>query len=338
MKILVTGGAGYIGSITSVQLIGAGYEPVIVDNFCNASPKVLDRIEHIAGRRPTLYTGDIRDRALLDRIFAEHKIDAVIHFAALKAVGESVAKPLEYYENNLGGTFVLLEAMRAAGVKNFVFSSSATVYGDPASVPIREDFPTRATNPYGWTKLMMEQVLTDFQHATPDWSVTLLRYFNPVGAHPSGLMGEDPQGIPNNLMPYLAQVAVGRREYLSVYGSDYPTPDGTGVRDYIHVMDLADGHIAALKARQGRAGVHVFNLGTGHGNSVLEMVAAFGRAVGRELPYKLVDRRAGDIAECWADPAYAERELGWRATRSLDDMTRDTWNWQSKNPNGYQDA
>ncbi|QSI78506.1 UDP-glucose 4-epimerase GalE [Niveibacterium microcysteis] len=338
MKILVTGGAGYIGSITSVQLIGAGYEPVIVDNFCNASPKVLDRIEHIAGRRPTLYTGDIRDRALLDRIFAEHKIDAVIHFAALKAVGESVAKPLAYYENNLGGTFVLLEAMRAAGVKNFVFSSSATVYGDPASVPIREDFPTRATNPYGWTKLMMEQVLTDFQHATPDWSVTLLRYFNPVGAHPSGLMGEDPQGIPNNLMPYLAQVAVGRREYLSVYGSDYPTPDGTGVRDYIHVMDLADGHIAALKARQGRAGVHVFNLGTGHGNSVLEMVAAFGRAVGRELPYKLVDRRPGDIAECWADPAYAERELGWRATRSLDDMTRDTWKWQSLNPNGYQDA
>ncbi|GAA5176978.1 UDP-glucose 4-epimerase GalE [Niveibacterium umoris] len=338
MKILVTGGAGYIGSITSVQLIGAGYEPVIVDNFCNASPKVLDRIEQIAGRRPTLYAGDIRDHALLDRIFAEHKIEAVIHFAALKAVGESVAKPLEYYENNLGGTFVLLEAMRAAGVKNFVFSSSATVYGDPASVPIREDFPTRATNPYGWTKLMMEQVLTDFQHATPDWSVTLLRYFNPVGAHPSGLMGEDPQGIPNNLMPYLAQVAVGRREYLSVYGSDYPTPDGTGVRDYIHVMDLADGHIAALKARQGRAGVHVFNLGTGHGNSVLEMVAAFGRAVGRELPYKLVDRRPGDIAECWADPAYAERELGWRATRSLDDMTRDTWNWQSKNPNGYQDA
>ncbi|WP_374398675.1 UDP-glucose 4-epimerase GalE [Niveibacterium sp.] len=338
MKILVTGGAGYIGSITSVQLIGAGYEPVIVDNFCNASPKVLDRIEQIAGRRPTLYTGDIRDRALLDRIFAEHKIEAVIHFAALKAVGESVAKPLEYYENNLGGTFVLLEAMRAAGVKNFVFSSSATVYGDPASVPIREDFPTRATNPYGWTKLMMEQVLTDFQHATPDWSVTLLRYFNPVGAHPSGLMGEDPQGIPNNLMPYLAQVAVGRREFLSVYGSDYPTPDGTGVRDYIHVMDLADGHIAALRARQGRAGVHVFNLGSGHGNSVLEMVAAFGRAVGRELPYKLVERRAGDIAECWADPAYAERELGWRATRSLDDMTRDTWNWQSKNPNGYQDA
>jgi len=338
MKILVTGGAGYIGSLTSVQLIGVGIEPVIVDNFCNASPKVLDRIERIAGRRPTLYTGDIRDRALLDRIFAEQKIDAVIHFAALKAVGESVAKPLEYYENNLGGTFVLLEAMRAAGVKTFVFSSSATVYGDPASVPIREDFPTRATNPYGWTKLMMEQVLTDFQHATPDWSVTLLRYFNPVGAHPSGLMGEDPQGIPNNLMPYLAQVAVGRREYLSVYGSDYPTPDGTGVRDYIHVMDLADGHIAALRARHGKPGVHVFNLGTGYGNSVLEMVAAFSRAVGRELPYKLVDRRPGDIAECWADPAYAERELGWRATRSLDDMTRDTWKWQSLNPNGYQDA
>jgi len=231
---------------------------------------------------------------------------------------------------------VLLAAMRDAGVKTFVFSSSATVYGDPASVPIREDFPTTATNPYGWTKLMMEQVMRDFQKVNADWSVTLLRYFNPVGAHPSGLMGEDPQGIPNNLMPYLAQVAVGRREFLSVYGNDYPTPDGTGVRDYIHVVDLADGHIAALRAKHGKAGIHIYNLGTGRGNSVLEMVAAFSRAVGRDLPYKIVERRAGDIAECWADPALAKQELGWQATRSLDDMTRDTWNWQSRNPNGYE--
>jgi UDP-glucose 4-epimerase len=336
MKILVTGGAGYIGSLTCVQMIAAGLTPVIVDNFCNSNPIVLDRIEALSGKRPVLYRGDVRDRALLDRVFAEQKIDAVIHFAALKAVGESVAKPLEYYENNLGGTFVLLAAMREAGVKTFVFSSSATVYGDPASVPIREDFPTTATNPYGWTKLMMEQVMRDFQKVNADWSVTLLRYFNPVGAHPSGLMGEDPQGIPNNLMPYLAQVAVGRREFLSVYGNDYPTPDGTGVRDYIHVVDLADGHIAALRAKHGQAGIHIYNLGTGRGNSVLEMVAAFSRAVGRDLPYKIVERRAGDIAECWADPALAQKELGWQATRSLDDMTRDTWNWQSRNPNGYE--
>lgn len=338
VKILVTGGAGYIGSITCVQLIDAGHEPVIVDNFCNASPRVLDRIEQIAGVRPPLYRGDVRDAALMARVFAEHEFEAVIHFAALKAVGESVARPLEYYDNNLGGIFVLIAAMRSAGVRNFVFSSSATVYGDPAFLPISEDFPTRATNPYGWSKLMTEQVLRDIQKATPDWSVTLLRYFNPVGAHPSGLLGEDPQGIPNNLMPYLAQVAVGRRDFLPVYGGDYPTPDGTGVRDYIHVMDLADGHLAALSARQGMPGVHVFNLGTGRGYSVLELLAAFGRAVGRDLPCKLVARRPGDIAECWADPALAERELGWRARRSLDDMARDTWNWQSRNPNGYQDA
>lgn len=336
MKILVTGGAGYIGSITAVQLIEAGMEPIIVDNFCNSSPLALARIEQITGRYPRLYEGDIRQRALLQTVFAEQKIDAVIHFAALKAVGESVAKPLEYYENNLGGAFVLLDAMRTAGVRTLVFSSSATVYGNPATVPIREDCPTAATNPYGWTKLMTEQVLRDFQAAHPDGSVTLLRYFNPVGAHPSGLMGEDPRGIPNNLMPYLSQVAVGRREFLSVYGNDYPTRDGTGVRDYIHVMDLADGHIAALRARHGRPGVHVFNLGTGCGTSVLDMVAAFSRAVGRDLPVRIVERRPGDIAECWADPGLAQRELGWRARRSLDDIMRDTWNWQTRHPDGYR--
>ncbi|MBU3740079.1 MAG: UDP-glucose 4-epimerase GalE, partial [Rhodoferax sp.] len=288
------------------------------------------------GRHPKLYEGDIRQRTLLQRIFAEQEIEAVIHFAALKAVGESVAKPLEYYENNLGGAFVLLDAMREAGVRTLVFSSSATVYGNPATVPIREDCTTTATSPYGWTKLMMEQVLKDFQAAHSEWSVTLLRYFNPVGAHPSGLMGEDPQGIPNNLMPYLSQVAVGRREFLLVYGDDYPTRDGTGVRDYIHVMDLADGHIAALRARHGRPGVHVFNLGTGCGTSVLDMVAAFSRAVGRDLPYRVVERRPGDIAECWADPELAQRELGWRAWRSLDDIMRDTWNWQTRHPDGYR--
>ena len=335
MKILVTGGAGYIGSLTCVQLIEAGHTPVVVDNFSNAKPAVLGRIAAITGTRPALYVGDVRDRGLLDRIFEEQQIDAVIHFAALKAVGESVEKPLAYYENNLGCCFVLLEAMQAAGVKRLVFSSSATVYGDPASVPIREDFPTQATNPYGWTKLMTEQVLRDFQHAHPDWSITLLRYFNPVGAHPSGLIGEDPQGIPNNLMPYIAQVAVGRREFLSVYGDDYPTPDGTGVRDYIHVVDLADGHVAALRAKGDAAGVHIYNLGTGRGVSVLEMLKAFSEACGRELPYRLVGRRPGDIAECWADPALAEHDLDWRATRGLDEMTRDTWHWQSRNPNGY---
>ena len=335
MKVLVTGGAGYIGSLTCVQMIEAGLTPVIVDNFSNAKPAVLGRIAEITGSQPALYIGDIRDRALLARIFEEQRIDAVIHFAALKAVGESVAKPLEYYRNNLEGCFSLVEAMRDAGVKRLVFSSSATVYGDPASVPIREDFPTSATNPYGWTKLMTEQVLRDFQHANPDWSITLLRYFNPVGAHPSGQMGEDPQGIPNNLMPYIAQVAVGRREFLSVYGDDYSTPDGTGVRDYIHVIDLADGHIAALRAKGDTPGVHTYNLGTGRGVSVLDMLKAFSDACGRELPHRIVPRRAGDIAECWADPARAQEELGWRAKRSLDDMTRDTWRWQSRNPNGY---
>ena len=304
LRVLVTGGTGYIGSHTCLQLIAAGITPVLLDNFCNSKPSVMARIEQLSGQQPTLYQGDIRDAALLDRIFAEQSIDAVIHFAGLKAVGESMQKPLEYYENNVSGTLVLLQAMRRANVKNFIFSSSATVYGDPQQVPITEDSPTlQATNPYGQSKLMVELMVKDFARAAPDWSLTLLRYFNPVGAHPSGTMGEDPQGIPNNLMPFIAQVAVGRREQLSVFGGDYPTPDGTGV-----------------------------------GYSVLEMVAAFSRACGRDLPYVIAPRRAGDIAQCWADPAKARQELGWQASRTLDDMTADTWRWQSQNPNGYPDA
>ncbi|MGL4206910.1 MAG: UDP-glucose 4-epimerase GalE [Aeromonadaceae bacterium] len=338
-KILVTGGTGYIGSHTCLQLLAAGMTPVLLDNFCNSKSSVLNRIEQLSGQRPTLYQGDIRDAALLDRIFAEQQIAAVIHFAGLKAVGESMQKPLEYYENNVSGTLVLLQAMARAGVKNFIFSSSATVYGDPQQVPITEAAPTlQATNPYGQSKLMVELMVKDFSRAAPDCSLTLLRYFNPVGAHPSGLMGEDPQGIPNNLMPFIAQVAVGRREQLSVFGGDYPTADGTGVRDYIHVMDLADGHVAALQAKQDQPGVHIYNLGTGHGYSVLQMVAAFSRACGRELPYVIAPRRAGDIAQCWADPTKAREELGWQASRGLDEMTADTWRWQSQNPNGYPDA
>ena len=336
LRVLVTGGTGYIGSHTCLQLIAAGMTPVLLDNFCNSKPSVMDRIEQLSGQRPILYRGDIRDAALLDRIFAEQPIDAVIHFAGLKAVGESMQKPLEYYENNVSGTLVLLQAMRRANVKNFLFSSSATVYGDPQQVPITEASPTlQATNPYGQSKLTVELMVKDFARSAPDWSLTLLRYFNPVGAHPSGLMGEDPQGIPNNLMPYIAQVAVGRREHLSVFGGDYPTPDGTGVRDYIHVLDLADGHVAALRAKCQQPGVHIYNLGTGQGYSVLEMVAAFSRACGRDLPYVITERRAGDIAQCWADPSKARQELGWLASRSLDDMTADTWRWQSQNPNGY---
>lgn len=336
LRVLVTGGTGYIGSHTCLQLMAAGMSPVLLDNFCNSKPSVLDRVEQLSGQRPVLYHGDIRDAALLDRIFAEQQIDAVIHFAGLKAVGESVIKPLEYYENNVSGTLMLLQAMRRANVRSFIFSSSATVYGDPHAVPIREDFPTlQATNPYGQSKLTVELIVKDFAKAAPDWSLTLLRYFNPVGAHPSGLMGEDPQGIPNNLMPYIAQVAVGRREKLSVFGNDYPTPDGTGVRDYIHVLDLADGHVAALKARHNIPGVHIYNLGTGQGYSVLDMLAAFSRACGRELPYTIAPRRPGDVACCYADPAKAQAELQWQATRTLDDMTADTWRWQSQNPNGY---
>lgn len=336
MKVLVTGGMGYIGSHTCVQMLEAGIEPIIVDNLSNSKTAVLDRIEALSGSRPVFYQGDIRDESLLDSIFSEHSISSVIHFAGLKAVGESVAKPLEYYDNNVNGSLVLVRAMRKAGVKSIVFSSSATVYGDPEVVPITEDSPVGATtNPYGRSKYMVEGVLSDFFEAQPDWSITLLRYFNPVGAHPSGTMGEDPQGIPNNLMPFIAQVAVGRREKLSVFGDDYPTPDGTGVRDYIHVMDLADGHIAALNSVGEKAGLHIYNLGTGKGSSVLEMVQAFSDSCGKQVAYEICPRRPGDIAECWASTEKAERELGWKATRSVKEMTADTWHWQSKNPKGY---
>lgn len=338
MKVLVTGGMGYIGSHTCIQMIQTGMTPVILDNLYNSKSTVLGRIEKVAGVRPLFAQGDIRDQALLVELMKQHQIEAVVHFAGLKAVGESVQKPLEYYDNNVNGTLVLVAAMREAGVKSLVFSSSATVYGDPASVPITESFPTSATNPYGRSKLMVEECLTDFQKANPDWSITLLRYFNPVGSHPSGELGEDPQGIPNNLMPFVSQVAVGRREFLSVFGSDYPTKDGTGVRDYIHVMDLADGHIAALEKVGSRAGLHIYNLGTGNGYSVLEMVKAFEAASGCEVPYRIVERRSGDIAECWADPSKAAQDLGWKATRTLDEMTQDTWRWQSNNPQGYPEA
>ncbi|EPS0984320.1 UDP-glucose 4-epimerase GalE [Vibrio vulnificus] len=336
MNILVTGGSGYIGSHTCIQMIEAGMTPIILDNLYNSKLLVLDRIERVTGVRPTFYQGDIRDSEILQHVFAQHDIQGVIHFAGLKAVGESVEKPLMYYDNNVSGTLNLVREMDKAGVKSLIFSSSATVYGDPASVPIREDFPTSATNPYGRSKLMVEECLTDFHKANPDWSITLLRYFNPVGAHESGLLGEDPQGIPNNLLPFVAQVAVGRREKLGVFGDDYPTPDGTGVRDYIHVIDLADGHLAALNKVGQQPGLHIFNLGTGQGNSVLEMVAAFEKAAQRPIPYEIKPRRAGDIAECWADPAYAEQVLGWKATRSLETMVVDTWRWQSNNPNGYE--
>ncbi|MGL6260802.1 UDP-glucose 4-epimerase GalE [Vibrio sp. WXL103] len=338
MNVLVTGGMGYIGSHTCIQMIEAGMTPVILDNLYNSKSSVLERIEQVSGVKPVFVQGDIRNKGLLVDVMQTHSIDAVIHFAGLKAVGESVAKPLEYYDNNVNGTLVLVDAMRESGVKSIVFSSSATVYGDPASVPITEDFPTSATNPYGRSKLMVEECLTDFQAANPDWSITLLRYFNPVGSHPTGHLGEDPQGIPNNLMPFVSQVAVGRREFLSVFGSDYPTKDGTGVRDYIHVMDLSDGHIAALRKVGKKAGLHVYNLGTGNGSSVLEMVKAFEQASQKTIPYKLVERRPGDIAECWADPSKAINELEWKATRTLAEMTEDTWRWQSNNPNGYPDA
>ena len=335
MAVLVTGGAGYIGSHTVVQLIEAGIDLIILDNFSNSKRTVLGRIEEITGTRPSYVEGDIRDRGLLDRLFAEHDIESVIHFAGLKSVGESVAKPIEYYDNNVTGTIVLVEAMRDAGVDTIVFSSSATVYGDPETVPIREHFPLSATNPYGRTKLMVEQILSDVAVAQQDWSVCLLRYFNPVGAHASGLIGEDPSGVPNNLMPYIAQVAVGRRDHVNVFGDDYPTRDGTGVRDYIHVVDLADGHLAALRYSIGRPGRHTFNLGTGRGTSVLELVRAFGDAAGREIPYEVVARRPGDIAECWADPALAAERLDWRALRTIEDMTASAWKWQSMNPNGF---
>ena len=336
LTILVTGGAGYIGSHTTLALLRAGFEVVVLDNLCNASDESLKRVAQLAGRAPVFVNGDIRDRVLLDRVFAEHPIDAVLHFAGLKAVGESVAQPLRYYDNNVGGTVTLCQAMAAAGVFTLVFSSSATVYGDPATVPITEDQPVgRTTNPYGRSKFMVEQVLGDLSVADPRWRVALLRYFNPVGAHESGLIGEDPNGIPNNLLPYIAQVAVGKLPELAVFGNDYPTPDGTGVRDYIHVVDLAEGHLSALEALQTRTGAQVWNLGTGQGCSVLEMVRAFEAASGRPVPYRVAPRRAGDIATCYGDPTKAERELGWKARRGLDDMMRDTWRWQSMNPDGY---
>lgn len=336
MDVLITGGMGYIGSHTCVQMIAAGMTPIMVDNLCNAKAEVLNRIEALTGVRPVFYQGDIRDEAFLDSVFAKHDVQAVIHFAGLKAVGESVSKPIEYYDNNVNGTLVLVRSMRKAGVKSLVFSSSATVYGDPQTVPITETSPTGATtNPYGRSKYMVEQCLADLVVAEPEWSITLLRYFNPVGAHPSGTMGEDPQGIPNNLMPFIAQVTVGRREKLAVFGNDYATPDGTGVRDYIHVMDLADGHIAALQAVGTQAGLHIYNLGTGKGSSVLDMVNAFSQACGKAVPYEICPRRPGDIAECWASTEKAQRELGWQAKLSLADMTADTWRWQSNNPQGY---
>ncbi|MFQ3175056.1 MAG: UDP-glucose 4-epimerase [Psychromonas sp.] len=339
MKVLVTGGMGYIGSLTCIQMITAGIEPIIVDNLSNSKLTVLDRIEALTQKRPVFYSGDIRDQSLLERIFSEHHIDSVIHFAGLKSVGESVQKPLDYYDNNVNGSLVLARAMRKACVKSLVFSSSATVYGDPEIVPITESSPTGATtNPYGRSKYIVEQCLSDLFAAEPDWSISLLRYFNPVGAHPSGTIGEDPQGIPNNLMPFIAQVAVGRRESLAVFGDDYPTPDGTGVRDYIHVLDLADGHIAALKAVGNKPGLHIYNLGTGKGSSVLDMVNAFSDACGKPVPYHILPRRAGDIAQCWADPKKAEKELSWKASRTIIEMTEDIWHWQSNNPQGYPEA
>jgi UDP-glucose 4-epimerase len=327
MKVLVTGGAGYIGSHTVVELLAAGHEVVIIDNLCNSKASVLDRLEHIAGRRPAFVEGDIRDRTTVTR--ALDGCDAVIHFAGLKAVGESVAQPLRYYDNNVSGSVVLFEAMAAAGVTTLVFSSSATVYGDPHAVPIREDFPLSATNPYGRSKLMFEDILRDLIKAAPDWRIALLRYFNPVGAHASGTLGEDPNDIPNNLMPYVAQVAVGKLAQLSVFGNDYPTPDGTGVRDYIHVVDLALGHLAALRALQRQPGIMTVNLGTGRGYSVLDMVRAFETASGRPVPYRFAPRRPGDIAQCYADPSLALELLGWRADRDIDSMCADTWRWQT---------
>ena len=334
--VLVTGGAGYIGSHTVLLLLEAGRRVLVLDNLSNSSREGLERVAAITGKSAEFVEGDIRDAALLDRLFQEHAIGSVIHFAGLKAVGESVAQPLRYYDCNVTGSLRLLEAMDRAGVRNLVFSSSATVYGDPASVPIREDFPLSATNPYGATKLHIEDMLRDLHRADPRWSVALLRYFNPVGAHESGRIGEDPNGEPNNLMPYVAQVAVGQREQLRVFGDDYNTPDGTGVRDYIHVMDLAEGHLAALEALARDGGLITTNLGTGRGYSVLEMVRAFAAASGREVRYQIAERRPGDVASCYADPAHAKQVLGWEAKRGIDTMCADHWRWQSENPNGYR--
>ena len=339
-RVLVTGGAGFIGSHTVVELLLDGYQVVIVDDLSNASPKVVDRIKTIVGDEAaanlSFYEADVNNRAALERIFAENKIDRVIHFAGFKAVGESVGKPIEYYSNNIGSTLTLVDVMRAHGCKSIIFSSSATVYGDPDSLPLTEASPKKpATNPYGWTKWMIEQILTDLHTADPEWDVVLLRYFNPIGAHPSGLMGEDPKGIPNNLLPYVAQTAIGKRDVVHVFGNDYDTPDGTGVRDYIHVCDLAAGHAAALAWMNGREGVEIFNLGTGKGTSVLEIIKAFGRACGHEVPYQIDPRRPGDVSTNYADCSKAAEMMGWKAQYDIDDMCRDSWNWQSHNPNGF---
>ena len=336
MTVLLTGGAGYIGSHTAVELLNAGHDVVIADNYANSNPIVARRITQITGKPVKCYEADVADPAALERLFQENAIDSVIHFAGLKAVGESVRLPLDYYRNNLDSTLALLAAMEAHGVRQLIFSSSATVYGKHAALPYREDAETGpCTNPYGWTKLFIEQILRDYAAAHPDFSVVLLRYFNPVGAHESGLMGEDPRDIPNNLRPYIARVAVGTLPYLNVFGNDYPTPDGTGVRDYIHVTDLATGHMAALGYAASHTGVEVFNLGTGTGYSVLDMVHAFSRACGKDIPYRIAPRRSGDIAACYADVTKAKEVLGWSARLDIDDMCRSAWNWQSRNPNGY---
>ena len=337
MAILVAGGAGYIGSHTCVELLNAGYEVVVVDNLYNSSEEALKRVEQITGKTVKFYEADVLDREALEKIFDAEDIDSVINFAGLKAVGESVQKPLEYYHNNITGTLILCDVMRNHGVKNIIFSSSATVYGDPAFVPITEDCPKgQITNPYGQTKSMLEQILTDFHVADPEWNVVLLRYFNPIGAHESGLIGEDPKGIPNNLVPYIAQVAVGKLQCLGVFGNDYPTHDGTGVRDYIHVVDLAVGHVKALKKIEEKAGVCIYNLGTGKGYSVLDVVKAYEKACGREIKYEIKPRRPGDIATCYADASKAREELGWEAERGIEEMCADSWRWQSANPDGYR--
>ena len=335
-NILVTGGAGYIGSHTCLELLNKNYGVIVIDNLCNSSPKSLDRVQELTGKRLKFYQGDVRDEALLTKIFATHEIGCVIHFAGLKAVGESVAKPWEYYDNNLNSTLVLTKVMKKAGMKKIIFSSSATVYTAGSEMPLREESPTGGcTNPYGWTKYMTEQILQGLATAESDWSIALLRYFNPIGAHESGRIGEDPRGIPNNLMPFITQVAVGRREKLSVFGNDYDTPDGTGVRDYIHVVDLALGHIAAIE-HCNESGVHIYNLGTGHGYSVLDMIHAFEKACGKKLPYKICDRRPGDIAACYACPDKAKAELKWEAKFGIEEMCASQWKWQSGNPRGYE--